>query len=130
MKCLQGASAIQSVLEQLPQRDVRVFVVWVPVMSSDTGPPDEESRTRLSDSRVRQYWDERKQLAALWQPVLKAETSPVLGKESLVTGQNLWDVVTVFPAGATWDAHPPAPLLKAAPVADHADALLARLRQN
>lgn len=128
MKCLQGASAVQSVLDQLPQRDVRVFLVWVPVMDSDTGPPDAATRARASDSRVRHYWDARKQLAALWQPALKSETTPVLGKASLVTGKNLWDVVTVFPPGARWDTHPPAPVLKAAPVADHLAALLAQLR--
>lgn len=130
MACLQGASAVQTVLDQLPQRDLRVYIIWVPVMQSDTGPPDAESRARLSDARVRHYWDASNRLAALWQPALKAEKTPVLGKESLVTGKNLWDFVAVFPPGARWDEVPPPPIFKAAPVKDFGDPLLAHLRQN
>lgn len=129
MKCLQGASAVQGVLDQLPQRDVRVFVVWVPILASDTGPPDQEALKRLSDSRVRHYWDPEKRLAAHWQPVLKAESLKVIGKESLVTGPQLWDVAALFGAGARWESTPPGTTLKIAPVVDHERELLDRLKK-
>lgn len=129
MKCLQGASAVQGVLERLPQRDVRVFTVWVPILASDTGPPDQETMLRLADSRVRHYWDPEKQLAAHWQPVLRGESLKVISKESLATGRDLWDFAALFEPGAQWASTPPAAVLKFAPVADHDQALLDRLKK-
>ena len=68
---------------------------------------------------MRHFWDPTQRLASVWQPFLKTDAAPLLGKASLVQGDVLWDFVAVFPPGAQWTGvAPPAPIFKAAPVAD------------
>jgi len=98
---------------------VRAFLAWEPVLDSD-GIPSSETLGRAPDPRIRQFWDPTQRLASFWQPVLKADPQPVLGKASLVSGDVLWDFVGVFAPEARWTAEaPPVPVFKAAPVADH-----------
>jgi len=114
-------------LKQLPQRDVKAFLIWEPVMSTDTEGPSAETLARASDPRVRHFWDPQLRLASYWQPILKAERSPTLGKQTLVTGKVLWDFVAVYPPGVQWEAQIPAPTFKAAPVTAHQAQLLTHL---
>jgi hypothetical protein len=57
MVCLQGASAIQHVIEQSRGERLRVLVVWEPVLPTDWIAPSTASMRRLADLRVQQYWD-------------------------------------------------------------------------
>lgn len=105
----------------MPERDVRAFLVWEPVLDSDRAQPSAQTLDRAADDRVEQFWDPTQRLASTWQPLLKADPRPVIGKASLVTGDVLWDFVAVFPPGVRWTGDaPPLPAFKAAPVADHA----------
>lgn len=108
----------------MPEREVAAFLVWEAVMDTDREAPSAETQARAPDDRVRQYWDPTQRLASAWQPLLKTEAKPVLGKASLVTGDVLWDFVAVFPAGVSWSgAAPVGTVLRAAPVADFAEDL-------
>jgi len=116
---LQGASAIQSALDQLPAQSLQAFLVWETVLETDRDMPSSGSQARAADPRVQQFWDPTQRLASIWQPVLKQDPAPLLGKASLVQGDVLWDFVAVFAPGAHWTAAaPPPPIFKAAPVAD------------
>ena len=115
-------------LGQLPQRDVKAFLGWEPVLDSDTAAPSAETMARAADPRVRHFWDPKLLLATFWQPILLAETTPVLGKTSLVQGPILWDFVAVFPPGVRWEATLPSPVFKAAPVTAHESQLIKHLR--
>ena len=115
-------------MQQLPQRDIKAFLVWEPVLDSDTEAPSLETMARAADPRVRHFWDPKLLLATFWQPILRAETTPVLGKASLVQGRILWDFVAVFPPGVRWEATMPSPAFKAAPVTAHESELLVHLR--
>lgn len=126
---MQGASAIDNVLTALPDRDLRAFLVWEPVLDSDRAEPSEVTQRRAADPRVEHFWDPTQRLATVWQPLLKADSRPLLGKASLVTGDVLWDFVGIFPPGVRWTGEaPPLPVFKAAPVAAYEAELLTALR--
>lgn len=102
-------------------------MVWEPVLSSDHALPTNAVLARAADKRVAQFWDKQTALSQALSPVLKADNGPVVGKDSLVTGKIVWDFVGVYPAGVRWEgAAPPAPVFKAAPVAQ----FLPELRQH
>jgi hypothetical protein len=84
-------------LEQRRQADVRLYVVWVPMLGAEEGHVPEASRL-ASDPRVRQYWDGGN--------VLGAGYRPVLGLDDTV-----WDVYLLYGPHQVWDeAGPPKPV--------------------
>jgi hypothetical protein len=58
-----GASAVNDLLARHPAANVRVFVVWKPMLASDVTPTTRFTMQRIADRRVRQYWDEQHTLA-------------------------------------------------------------------
>ncbi len=106
---------MQSILEQFPDRDVDVFVVWEPVLFSDIGSPTNSVLAKVKDTRVRQLWDRNRQVAEALRPMLKSVQ--VTGSEALVQGSIIWDTVVVFPPSARWNAKT-LPIFVGAPVAD------------
>ena len=91
--CRQGASVIQSaVLDTISDPSLRAFVAWVPILPDDTGPPDEETRSLIADRRAAHFWDERRTLPDMFNPVLR-----------LPEGWPAWDVYLAYEdKGATW----------------------------
>ena len=62
---MRGASALQDVLAQAKGKDIRVFVVWEPVIVSDVAPPINRVLSRIPDPRVTQYYDKSRLLSRL-----------------------------------------------------------------
>jgi hypothetical protein len=89
---LQGASAIEEVLEEFPGMPVRVFVVWEPVLPTDWTAPSTASLKRISDARAAQYWDKER---------LVSKSMGEHDKESII-----WDYIAVYVPGATWNQAP------------------------
>ena len=85
---MQGASAIENVLKELPGKSVRVLVVWEPVLATDWGAPSTASLHRVSDTRAAQYWDKDRLI------------SKSLGEHDRQT--IIWDHIAVYPPGSTW----------------------------
>jgi hypothetical protein len=95
--CARGASALGDLLARYPRARVRVVVVWEPVLESDVGPPAAEARAPLArDARVVELWN-----PAAWK---------------LPDGRTVWDVVAIYPPGATWSDPFPWPQWYGAPV--------------
>jgi hypothetical protein len=86
---LQGASAIEEVLENIPGKPVRAFVVWEPVLPTDWGAPSTAAMKRISDARVAQYWDKDR---------LISKSMGEHNSKSIV-----WDHIAVYAPGAAWD---------------------------
>jgi hypothetical protein len=103
-------------LRQETATDIRVFVVWEPVLPTDWMAPSTATLKRISDLRARQYWDNGRLL------------SKALGekdKDSIV-----WDQVLVYQRGVSWtDAKPPKPLSSEGPVKDVISEFTAALHQ-
>jgi hypothetical protein len=70
--------------------NLRVFVVWEPVLVTDWHAPGAGAVGRLPDARVTQFWDPRRSL------------SQAIRRDHVV-----WDFVAIYPAGLRWgDAFP------------------------
>jgi hypothetical protein len=105
--CLRGASAFQKLLEEQPATNVRVFVIWEPVLPSDLFAPSSSSLNRISDARTSQYWDK---------PRVVSRSMGETDHDSIV-----WDIVAVYPRGKLWEQAPPEPSYSGGAVIDVID---------
>lgn len=82
--------------------NLRVFVVWEPVLPTDLAAPSTATMERLSDIRVRQFWDPKRLL------------SRELGEHD--RSSVVWDYVAIYRAGEAWADAPPKPMYAGSPV--------------
>ena len=99
---MQGASALEKLLDQQHDQRIRVFVIWEPVLPTDLGSPSTRTLARLSDLRASQYWD-KEHLVSL-----------SLGERD--RSSVVWDYVAVYARGKLWDQAPPEPAYSNVPV--------------
>ena len=84
--------------------NVRVFVVWEPVLTTDFAAPSTATLARISDVRASQYWDRNRVLSHL------------LGERDRSTV--VWDSIAVYAPGPLWQDTPPKPVYSSGPVRD------------
>ena len=101
---MQGASATQQILREINSKDVRIFVVWEPVLPTDFAAPSTAALGRIADVRASQYWDRKRALSHL------------LGEHNRSTV--VWDHIAVYAPGALWQDTPPDPIYSDHPVRD------------
>src|SRR5215472_7913302 len=89
-------------LSEMSGRDVRVFVVWEPVLPTDFTAPSTAALARIPDGRVSQYWDRKRALSHLLGEH---------GRSSVV-----WDNIAVYAPGTLWQDAPPQPVYSNHPV--------------
>jgi hypothetical protein len=90
-----------------------VFLVWEPILPSDVAPPTKIAMHRISDRRVRQYWDEQHVLARR----LKADARPPQPEPHCCEMDGiLWDLAAVYPTAAVWKEAPPPAVVFDGPV--------------
>jgi hypothetical protein len=81
------------VLEQHKGENLRVLVVWEPVLVTDWSPPSSATMQRVADARVEQFWDHGR---------LVSKAMSEHDGDSVV-----WDWVGVYGTDAEWAASPP-----------------------
>jgi hypothetical protein len=106
---VRGASALGDLLDKYPSADVRVLVVWEPVILTDIGKPVRAVRRPLSDPRVTEFWDERR-----WLSPRMIERAAIIAREKgkeppLGSDDIAWDVIAMFPPGTLWEDPFPVP---------------------
>ena len=86
------------VLEDMKDSELKVYVVWTPVLREDDRQAAAEAVKEISDERATHFWDADKSLGLS------------LGKTvTLPRGRKLaWDVYFAFSADAQWHDNPPA----------------------
>ena len=99
---MQGASATGQWLREINGRDVRVFVIWEPVLPTDFVAPSTAALARIPDARVTQYWDRKRAL------------SHMLGERNRSTV--VWDYIAIYAPGTLWQDAPPKPVYSDHPV--------------
>lgn len=105
--CLRGASAVEKSLTEIPDAKIAVFAVWEPILSSDFIPPTTGALGRLSDRRVRQFWDKNHRLAKVMAESRVGQPQP----DCCDRNGTLWDLIAVYPPGSEWrEKLPPAKL--------------------
>jgi len=98
-------------LKQNHSENLKVFVVWEPILPTDWFRPSRFVQHRIPDPRAVQFWDKNH---------LVAKELRVHLPESQVEGRSeiLWDVVAVYPQDAKLDSAPAffgGPVVHAAP---------------
>ncbi len=106
---MRGASALEDLLRRTPETSLHVFVVWEPVLWTDLAPPLSSVLARLSDSRVRQFWDRRRLVSAGLLRVLDAGHAGGVGADPPEQDGIVWDTVAIYPPGVVWGDSMPAP---------------------
>ena len=92
------------ILQRYPDANLRVYVVWLPVMPLDAR---FDVADLLVDRRTTHYWDNDQRVS---QALADAYGSP---------GQLVWDAFFVFGPDARWNDGPPRPLETGGPVVGH-----------
>ena len=99
---------------------LKVLAVWEPMLVTDWGRPLTPVLGRLSDARVRQFWDETHLVAGQ----IAADTrEPQPVPECCEQSGVLWDSVAVYPKGATWSDRLPLAAFVNGPVIEVEEAL-------
>ena len=101
---MQGASATGQLLREINSKDVRVFVIWEPVLATDFTTPSTAALARIPDLRASQYWDRKRALSHL------------LGERNRSTV--VWDYIAVYAPGTVWQDVPPKSVYSDHPVRD------------
>ena len=89
----------QDILEAVADENMKVYVVWTPVLQEDNRQAAAEMMRLIPDSRAVHFWDEDKSLGFLLGTTV-----------TLPRGRDLaWDVYFAFDATAKWGDVPPQP---------------------
>jgi len=111
-------------LKEHPDARVSVFAVWQPMLPTDWAAPTTFVLRRLSDARVRQYWDPNHVLAKQME---KDARPPQPTQECCVRSGILWDLAAVYPKGASWTERMPPAIVFDGPVVDVTEPIAAAL---
>ncbi len=86
---------VRDVLGGVTAKELRAYVVWVPMIDGDSAEAARLEASLYPDKRLSHYWDGDKQLAS--------ELGPRLG---LAAGKQAWDVYLVYDRRARWTSAP------------------------
>jgi len=78
-----------------------VLVVWEPILSSDWREPDRNTLARVSDRRVRQFWDPQHLIAQELARIAK-QNSQTLEPDCCVEKGFHWDEALVYAPHTHW----------------------------
>ena len=105
---------------------LKALAVWQPIQIIDWGRPLTPVLGRLSDQRVRQFWD-RSHLVA--RQIASDARDPQPVPDCCDQSGIWWDLVAVYPKGVTWtDRLPPAVFVNG-PVIDVESALRVKVAE-
>ncbi len=90
-------------------------MVWEPILSTDWSPPTTFALGRIPGERVEQYWDPNHLIAKRHAAERRA---PQPSEECCEQNGILWDLVAIYPRGATWTDRLPTAVLFNGPVVD------------
>jgi len=107
-------------LKANPRANVRVFVVWEPVLLTDWRRPPASQTSYVPDRRAAHYWDIGRRLSALYGGSANLDALAETRHKAFRMKDVVWDTALVYPPGARWGQ--PAKLL-VAPVVNFRDDL-------
>lgn len=82
-----------------------MLVVWEPILATDWRPPSGSALARISDARVRQFWDPKHVVAgALAETAKQQPPQPEPG--CCIQKGFYWDEAILYPPKAEWKAAP------------------------
>jgi thiol-disulfide isomerase/thioredoxin len=94
--CRYGQGVVRGLFEEFPAERLAGFIIWVPMLPSDSADAAKVEHDTITDPRVRWWFDEDKAAANTWSSFIGLPTTT-------------WDVYAVYAAGFTWDEGMPPP---------------------
>jgi hypothetical protein len=88
---------MQDVLTSADSKEVRLYVVWLPIIRSDDRESAVERTKEFPDPRVSYYWDDAGITGMAWKNLLNLQTVA-------------WDVYFLYPRNVTWNKTPGEPV--------------------
>lgn len=89
----------EQILENLNSDNVKVYVVWTPVLREDDRTTANEATQLIEDNRVQQFWDDDKSLGLSFGKIVTLPRKRTLA----------WDVYLIFDQESQWQDQPPVP---------------------
>ncbi len=97
--CVKGARVIhEEVLSEIDDDQLRVYVVWEPILPRDSFKEARDSARQVTDPRASQYWLPDRKLAMAFMKPLGLKRMPA------------WDVYLAYPQDILWEAEVPDPV--------------------
>lgn len=115
---------MEHVLQQTPNPDLRVLVIWEPILPTDWAAPGSGALARLADPRAVQFWDKGHLFARALRESLTASASH---PDCCEQAGNLWDLAALYPKGARWTGPLPNPVFINGPVVRMREQIQSRL---
>ena len=94
--CRRGFADMQSVLKDISDTRLRIYIVWLPMFPSDSRSWAQTKSDEFRDDRVSYYWDGGRIAGGEWRNVLGID-------------RTAWDVYMMYGSGIDWDKQTPAP---------------------
>ena len=89
-------------LRENGRRDLRVFVIWEPVLQTDWGTPSQALTSDVADARAMHFWDRGRRLSALYGGAPKLAALAGVEKVGFRRKDVVWDTALLYPAGVRW----------------------------
>lgn len=89
----------EQILENLNTDNVKVYVVWTPVLREDDRMTADEATQLVQHDRAQHYWDDDKSLGLSFGKIVTLPRERTLA----------WDVYLLFDQEVEWNDQPPAP---------------------
>jgi hypothetical protein len=102
--CVSGAMPATHAVLLLPHtKDFRLYILWLPVLETDTPQAAEPVQARLpADNRLGHFWDHDLMLSRAYHWVLQLEQRSRRHRVA-------WDIFLLYGAGTVWNEAPPVP---------------------
>jgi len=120
---IQGARAVDSLLERHPEAQTRVFAVWERALWTDWHATSAATPSVIGGPRVSAYWDPGCRVS---RAILK--TRPKESGPRVWLWGTLWDYIAVVPPGVPWDTAFPETEFSGGPIVKVIDQIENRLK--
>lgn len=92
--CQSGHGVFKSVFSATDSKDLRGFIVWLPMKASDNAASAAAQAASFQDARLAEAWDGERAAGALFARMLKLKGIA-------------WDVYLLYPRGERWEGDAP-----------------------
>jgi len=116
MTCLRGASAAEQILKRDSDPNLRVLVVWEPILPTDWRAPSWSTLRRIPDARAKQFWEPNHLVAQELNRIAK-EKPGQLQPRCCTSKGFFWDEAIVYTPRAKWESGP-SPRFMSGPVVE------------
>lgn len=116
------------ILQHTAQPNLRVFVIWEPILWSDWHPPTPATLARIPDWRAAQFWDPGHLVSREMQHAIHQGTTLPRPKCCIENGY-YWDMAAIFPPDARANDALPQPSFFDGAVVGQASAIQKKLKE-